>query len=61
MCFWEEWKRIRTLSNNKWGYFGLDSFRKKTTSCACLFLSRLKEVFHFHDHSRISSKSLLIS
>ena len=60
-CFWNEWKTIRTVINNSWGYFGLDNFPEKTISCAYLFLSRLKTVFHFHEHSKISSKYLLIS
>ena len=60
-CFWEEEKTRGTLINNSLGCLGLDSFREKTISYACLFLSRLKDILHLHDHSEISYKSLPIS
>ena len=38
----------------------LDCFREKTTSCACLFLSGLKDIFHSYTHSEIDSLSLYV-
>ena len=51
------------LLNNSW-WIGLDCFHEKTSSCACLFLSGLKDIFHLYAHSEINciySKSLFIS
>ena len=50
--------RTGVLVNDNGGCFGLDCFGEKTTSCTCLFLSGLKDIFHLYAHSEIYSKSL---